>query len=98
MNAKVEHVLRAGQTRDHTCHWPGCEAQVPPAMWGCRAHWYRIPKELRDKVWKAYRPGQEERRDPSRAYMNAAREVHAWIAKQTEEESAQLELGIGGAP
>lgn len=77
--AKVAHVLRAGQTRDHTCHWPGCEKQVPPAKWGCTTHWFKLPKKLRDKVWAAYRPGQEISLTPSMTYLAVAREVQNWI-------------------
>lgn len=78
--AKVEHVLTARQTRSHTCHWPGCTLQVRPAMWGCREHWFRLPKRLRDRIWNAYRPGQEEDGRPSDDYIAAAREVRDWIA------------------
>jgi hypothetical protein len=78
---KVEHVRRAKQTRGHTCHWPGCGKQVPPAMWGCKKHWFRLPKSLRDKIWNAYVPGQEARMDPSAEYLSAADEVQDWIAK-----------------
>ena len=81
MNPKVRHVLSAGQTRKHHCHWPGCEKQVPPAMWGCRTHWYSLPKDLRDKVWRAYQPGQEATMTPSAEYLDVAREVQAWIAQ-----------------
>ena len=77
--AKVAHVKRAGQTRDHRCHWPQCNRQVPPAMWGCRDHWYTLPKYLRDKIWQTYRSGQEATMSPSRSYVDAAREVEAWI-------------------
>jgi hypothetical protein len=76
---KVRHVKRAGQTRDHTCHWPGCGKQVPPAMWGCRSHWYALPKPLRDRIWATYRPGQEATLTPSAEYLTAAREVQNWI-------------------
>lgn len=81
MSPKVRHVLSAGQTRKHHCHWPGCEKEVPPAMWGCRPHWFKLPKELRDKVWRAFRPGQEETMTPSRDYLTVAHEVQAWIAE-----------------
>lgn len=79
-NAKVAHVLRATQTRDHACHWPGCTQQVPPARWGCRKHWYSLPIDLRNDIWKAYRPGQERTGTPSREYVAAARAVQDWIA------------------
>lgn len=82
-NPKADHVRRAKSDGGHTCHWPGCEAKVPPAMWGCRAHWYALPKALRDKVWKAYRPGQEVDKSPSPDYIAVAREVQDWIEAQT---------------
>ncbi|WP_428673619.1 hypothetical protein [Reyranella sp.] len=77
---KVRHVLRAGQSRHHHCHWPGCQEQVPPAKWGCRKHWFKLPKTLRDRIWQAYRPGQEDTQTPSRDYIAVARDVQAWIA------------------
>lgn len=79
-NPKVQHVLRATQTRRHGCHWPGCAQQVPPAMWGCRTHWFMLPKRLRDRVWADYVPGQENRMDPSDEYLTVAQEVQDWIA------------------
>lgn len=79
---KVRHVLRARQTRKHTCHWPGCIVLVPPAIWGCKRHWFRLPKALRDKVWAAYVPLQEERMDPSDIYLKVVEEVEHWITKQ----------------
>lgn len=76
---KIRHVKRATQTRDHHCHWPGCTVQVPPAMWGCKAHWFKLPRYLRDKLWAAYQPGQEVNMTPSREYLAVAREVQQWI-------------------
>ena len=76
---KVKYVKSQGQTRNHHCHWPGCGKQVPPAMWGCYYHWMKLPKRLRDKIWDAYRPGQEVMMTPSRAYLEAATEVENWI-------------------
>jgi len=83
---KVAYVKRQGQTRDHECHWPGCGVQVPPAMWGCREHWMRLPKRLRDLLWDTFRPGQEMNRTPSREYVKAAREVQNWIAENNPED------------
>ncbi len=77
--SKARHVARAKQTRGHTCHWPGCEKQVPPAMWGCKQHWFKLPKRLRDLIWITYQPGQEETLTPSAGYLKAAHEVQVWI-------------------
>lgn len=81
--SKADYVKSQGQTRSHTCHWPGCNAQVPPAMWGCRTHWFKLPIALRDAIWAAYRPGQERDMRPSEAYIAAARAAEAWIAEHT---------------
>lgn len=80
IDEKVAHVKAAEQSRAHHCHWPGCSEQVPPAMWGCRPHWYAIPKRLRDAIWRTYRPGQEVHGTPSESYVAAARAVQDWIA------------------
>jgi hypothetical protein len=53
--------------------------QVPPAMWGCRNHWYKLPKSLRDKIWETYRIGQEIDGDPSLEYLEVMKEVQKWI-------------------
>lgn len=65
--------------RHHTCHWPGCGKQVPPAMWGCRTCWYRLPMSIRNRIWAAYRPGQEKDLNPSEEYMKAAQAAQDWI-------------------
>ena len=77
--SKAAYVKKQKQDRRHECHWPGCKEQCPPAMWGCRRHWFSLPKDLRDLIWAAYVPGQERRLDPSRDYLKAAKEVQAWI-------------------
>jgi len=78
---KVDYVKSQGQTRDHTCHWPGCETPVPPAVWGCRKHWFRLPPSLRKLIWATYRPGQEIDMRPSPAYLEVAEKIQKWIAE-----------------
>lgn len=65
----------------HTCHWPGCPREVPPKMWGCTQHWFKLPKMLRDLIWATYVPGQEISKTPSAAYLDAAHKVQDWIAQ-----------------
>jgi hypothetical protein len=48
-------------------------------MWGCKDHWFTLPKFLRDRIWATYRPGQEVRKDPSLEYIVAAQFVQWWI-------------------
>ena len=76
---KVTHVKAANQSRGHVCHWPGCGVQVPPAMWGCTSHWYKLPKGIRSEIWRTYEIGQEESGDVSEEYHHAARHAQEWI-------------------
>ncbi len=66
----------------HRCHWPGCPIEVPPAMWGCKPHWFRLPKGVRNQIWATYRPGQEVDKDPSREYLAAARQAEDFAKSQ----------------
>ena len=47
-------------------------------MWGCKPHWFTLPKPLRDRIWATYRAGQEITKTPSDAYLKAAEEVRLW--------------------
>lgn len=63
----------------HTCHWPGCNVEVPPKYWGCQPHWRKLPYHIRENIWRTYRPGQETTKDPSPEYLAAAQEAQEWI-------------------
>lgn len=63
----------------HTCHWPGCGKKVPPAMWGCKPHWFKLPSRIRVRIWQTYKPGQEVSKTPSVEYIAAAKEAQQWI-------------------
>lgn len=92
---KAAHVGREAArntTFDHHCHWPGCTLAVPPAMWGCKHHWFSIPKSLRDEIWRTYSPGQELTKDPSPEYVAAAKAVRDWI--YSRQAPAQRELRL----
>lgn len=62
----------------HRCHWPKCQCQVSPRLWGCRPHWYTLPKEIRDAIWQTYVSGQEMRKDPSEEYLIVAQLAEDW--------------------
>lgn len=80
--SKFNHVrseARKGAGGHHHCHWPDCGKPVPPAMWGCKSHWFALPLRFRNKIWATYRAGQEISKTPSREYVAAVREVQEWI-------------------
>ena len=89
--SKADYVRSQSQTRNHGCHWPGCPVQVPPAVWGCRPHWYSLPKVLRARIWATYKPGQERSMTPSREYVAAARAVQEWIAANQLRAAEEIE-------
>jgi hypothetical protein len=56
-------------------------------MWGCKAHWFQLPKDIRDRIWATYQPGQEVSKTPSRQYIEAARAAQDWIKAQTAQQT-----------
>lgn len=64
--------------RSHQCHWPGCTLYCAPRFWGCKAHWFQLPKPIRDRIWKEYIYGQEIYKLPTPEYLAAAEEAHWW--------------------
>ena len=42
----------------HLCGWPECRRPVPISMWGCKAHWFSLPQEIRDAIWRGYTRGK----------------------------------------
>lgn len=66
--------------RQHGCHAKECPMAVPPKMFMCKKHWYRLPKDMRDAVWREYNPGQEEgNASVTRAYCTVTDEAIAFI-------------------
>lgn len=66
----------------HTCHATDCATPVPPAMFMCRRHWFSLPKHLRDRIWATYRAGQEDDWEPSKEYLETAKEAVIWLAQR----------------
>lgn len=66
----------------HHCHATGCKRSVPPEMFTCRSHWFSLPKHMRNAIWAAYRDGQCDDMNPSRAYCLAAKEAVVYLARR----------------
>lgn len=64
----------------HKCPWIKCSRRVPAKLWGCYLHWFKLPKLLRDRIWAAYVPGQEETGILSKEYIAVHDAIDAWIA------------------
>lgn len=68
----------------HTCHAARCPLPVPPQMFMCRRHWRMIPKRMQRELWAVYVPGQEERKDPSREYLQVAKRLVHYVAEKED--------------
>lgn len=67
---------------EHHCHAKGCGSHVPPKLLMCARHWRMVPKPLQALVWATYRPEQEVKKDPSREYLEAARQAIDAVAEK----------------
>jgi len=63
---------------------PDLQDRSSAKMWGCKTHWYKLPKRLRDAIWATYVPGQEIRKDPSSEYLAVADEVQQWCLENPD--------------
>jgi len=79
-------VTNPSPSETHTCHVERCETIVPPKLFMCKRHWFMVPPGLRARIWDAYVPGQEERKDPTAAYLRVAREAIEAVAERERHE------------
>ena len=68
----------------HTCHFPTCNTEVEPKLWGCKKHWFKLPKLLRTRIWATYKEGQEITKTPSPAYLLVAKQVEKWCLENPD--------------
>jgi hypothetical protein len=61
------------------CRVPGCPRYATEASWGCRPHWYRLPPDLRHRLFLADRDDQT-----GQAWLATAEEADRWIADHPE--------------
>lgn len=64
----------------HHCHARGCTKEVKPELLMCLRHWKMVPRPLQLEVWKHYRPGQCDDKNPSEAWHKAADAAIAAVA------------------
>jgi hypothetical protein len=51
-------------------------------MFMCREDWRLLPKAMQQRIWATYRPGQETTKDPSPAYLAAARAAIEFLGRK----------------
>lgn len=78
----------------HRCHAAMCNKQVDPKMFMCREHWFKLPLTLRKLIWKTYRLGQEDDKNPSKEYCLAAMRCIAHLAGRDGLSVEQMQDGL----
>lgn len=48
----LEMTMKPGH---HECPRTGCTAEVPRHRLACRRDWFKLPTEMRDAIWEAYK-------------------------------------------
>ena len=62
----------------HTCHNPNCGQPLPAHLVSHSSAWFALPKKLRDNIWRTYRAGQEDDKQPTMAYIEALEGCINW--------------------
>lgn len=65
----------------HHCHARDCAVPVKPELLMCLKHWRMVPVKLQRAVWRYYRPGQCDDRDPSSDWHKAADAAIGYVAR-----------------
>lgn len=65
----------------HKCHAARCNRFTPPSKFACRWHWFRLHYSIQQAIWREYKPGQENTKTPSKAYLAVQQCAVAYLAK-----------------
>lgn len=57
---------------DHNCHAIACKTRCKPEFLMCGRHWAKVPEVYKKLVWKHYRHGQCDDKEPSPEWHAAA--------------------------
>lgn len=74
------------------CFAVGCPIQVGAEMFGCRGHWFMVPKGTRNTIWAEYRGGRVLGVKYCDAALDAIRAVAAREGKALTGEERELKL------
>ena len=72
LDAGVDALVKLESTMSHHCHARGCTRPVRPEYLMCGRHWALVPGIIQTNVYKYYRPGQCDDKNPSVAWHKAA--------------------------
>ncbi len=44
----------------HNCPYPGCKRQVSDDQLSCGPHWFKLPQDIRNAVWRGWKHPEKE--------------------------------------
>jgi hypothetical protein len=77
----------------HHCHARDCRTPCKPELLMCLHHWRMVPRDLQREIWRHYRPGQCDDKQPSAGWHAAADAAIRAVAER--EASASTSTGTG---
>lgn len=81
------------------CPVPGCDERIDRERLMCRRDWYRVPKRLRDQVWRTWRSGREAHsREHQKAVLKAIAAAHVARVPGWRRQLVRLRLIDPGYP
>lgn len=69
----------------HRCAAPGCDLVIADRLLMCRPHWFKVPEDIRRRIWRTYRPGQERDGDALPEYHAAVRDAVKAIRQRNKQ-------------
>ena len=64
----------------HICPAPHCSEDVPDHMLMCKPHWFKVPVQIRSRVWRAWKKLQSALpADREQASSEHGQAIHAAI-------------------
>lgn len=51
----IENIM-SKRENTHYCKAPGCKQKVDNCFLMCHKHWYMVPREIRNEIWRTYQP------------------------------------------
>ena len=76
---------------EHHCHARNCQTPVKPELMMYFKHWRMVPKKIQQAVWRHYRPGQCNDKDPSKEWLTAAEAAIGFVARKEGQKVRQIE-------
>lgn len=76
----VNGELLSATSNVHHCHAKNCQVEIKPELLMCFKHWRQVPKVIQQAVWKHYRPGQCDDKNPSKQWHQAADAAIVYVA------------------